>query len=218
MPTVNTTVVPILHSSPPCLVWTLETPCLALSSAPAGGGLRRVDWVLNAQVPADYARTDLAAHVAEIAAAYDLAGSGTGLLTAAPVRHWRRGEDQGVSADATVGVTRPTWAADANDAVSVSLRYRPGTINLVIQLPVRLTEAALVGAVITASEAKTQALMEAGVPGTGTASDALCILCPVTGPAEPFAGPRSRWGARLARAVHGAVRDGLAAQRAQTRA
>ena len=214
----STTTVPILHSSQPCLVWNLETPCLALSSAPVGGGLRHVEWVLNAQVPADYARTDLAAHVAQIAAAHGLAGSGTGLLTAAPVRHWRRGEDQGVSADATVGVTRPTWAADADDAISLSPRYRPGTINLVIQLPVRLTDAALVGAVITASEAKTQALIEAGVPGTGTASDALCILCPVSGPTEPFAGPRSRWGARLARAVHGAVRDGLATQLAQTRA
>lgn len=208
-------ILPTLHSSQPCLVWQLPRRRLALSSAPVGGGLVHLDWVLNAQVLPDYARTDLAAHVAEIAAAHGLAGDGAGLLTAAPVRHWHRGPDQGVTTDATVSVTRPTWA---DDAVGDSPLYQPGTINLVIQLPVRLTQAALVGAAITASEAKTQALIEAGVPGTGTASDALCILCPTAGPAEAFAGPRSRWGARLARAVHGAVRAGLVMRLTPTRA
>ena len=59
------------------------------------------------------------------------------------------------------------------------------------------------------AEAKTQALVERGVPGTGTASDAVCIVCPVDGDEEPFAGPRSPWGARLARATHGCVLAGL---------
>lgn len=197
---------PRLALDPPILVWHWPAPRLALSSAPVGGGLAEVSWVLNAQVPPDYARTDLAAHVAELAALHKLVGPGCGLLTAAHVANWRRGVDGDVVADATVGVTRPTWAADANDAISP---WHAGTINIVIQLPVRLGEAALVGAGATATEAKAQALFEAGVPGTGTASDALCVLCSTDGPAEPFAGPRSLWGARLARAVYAAVRAGL---------
>lgn len=199
-------VAPELLHSPPLLAWRLPAPRQALSSAPVGGGLAQVSWVLNAQVPSDYARTDLATHVAELAALHDLTGPGCGLLTAVHVAQWRRGADGGVMADATVGVTRPTWAADADDAISP---WHAGTINIVIQLPVRLNEAALVGAVVTASEAKAQALREAGIPGTGTASDAVCVLCPTDGPAEPFAGPRSLWGSRLARAVHAAVRAGL---------
>ena len=75
-------------------------------------------------------------------------------------------------------------------------------------LPVRLTDAALLNALCTATEAKTQALVEASVPGSGTASDAVTVACPATGPAEPFGGPRSPWGARLARAVHSAVLEG----------
>lgn len=197
---------PQLMVDPPVLIWRWLTPRLALSSAPVGGGLTQVGWVLNAQVPSNYARTDLAAHVAELAVLHALAGRGCGLLTAAPVAAWRRGEDGDVMADATVGVTRPTWAADADGAISP---WHPGTINIVIQLPVRLGEAALVGAVATATEAKAQALHEAGIPGTGTASDALCVLCPTNGPVEPFAGPRSQWGAQLARAVHAVVRAGL---------
>ena len=66
---------------------------------------------------------------------------------------------------------------------------------------------ATANALVTATEAKAQALLDAGVPGTGTASDAVAICCPPGG-TEPYGGPRSEWGSRLARAVHGAVAAG----------
>ena len=78
---------------------------------------------------------------------------------------------------------------------------------MVIALPERLGEAALVNAIATATEAKTQALWDVGVSGTGTATDALCILCPSDEQASPCL-RRSRvrpGGRRLARAVHRAV-------------
>jgi adenosylcobinamide amidohydrolase len=67
-----------------------------------------------------------------------------------------------------------------------------------------------VNAVATATEAKVQALAESGLDATGTASDALVIACPVAtaGHREPYGGPRSTWGSRLARAVHAAVAEG----------
>ena len=103
-------------------------------------------------------------------------------------------------------MTSPTWAADLDGAIS---DWHPGTINVVLHVPVRLSDAALLNAIVTATEAKSQALFEHGVPGTGTASDAVCVVCPADGPVEPFAGPRSVWGARIARATHGAVLRGL---------
>jgi adenosylcobinamide amidohydrolase len=105
-----------------------------------------------------------------------------------------------------VGLGHPTWAAAPDAQGPVSL---VGTINLVVLLPERLSDAALVNAVATATEAKSQALFEAGVAGTGTATDAVCIACPDDGAPHAFGGPRSVWGARLARAVHGAVLGGL---------
>jgi adenosylcobinamide hydrolase len=73
-----------------------------------------------------------------------------------------------------------------------------------------------VGALQTAVEAKAQALAAAGVaaanaPGyaTGTATDAICVACP-PGERVPFAGPVTRVGADLARAVLEAVRSGAA--------
>ena len=47
-----------------------------------------------------------------------------------------------------------------------------GTINTVIFVPMRLSDGALINAVATATEAKSQALFEAGIPATGTPSDA----------------------------------------------
>ena len=74
-----------------------------------------------------------------------------------------------------------------------------------MSVPVPLREAAYVNVVMTATEAKTQAVLEAGFRATGTASDAICVAAPVAGEPEDFAGPRSVWGARIARAVHAAV-------------
>jgi adenosylcobinamide amidohydrolase len=129
-----------------------------------------------------------------------------GVLTAASMSPRGLNTDEEVTCSATVGVSKPTWAADVEDAVSA---WQPGTINIVVGLPVRLTDAALLNALVTVTEAKSQALFERGVPGTGTASDAVCVLCPTTGPAEPFAGPRSMWGSRIGRNVHAAVLEGL---------
>ena len=83
-----------------------------------------------------------------------------------------------------------------------------GTVNIVVWVPERLGDGALINAVATATEAKTQALGELGLAATGTATDAVCVLCPLDGPVAAYGGPRSRWGAPLARAVHRAVVDG----------
>lgn len=195
-------------------VWEFDAPRASLSSAPVGGGAASLDWLLNVGVAADYARTDLGDHARDIARRLGLAGTGAAMFTAVDVHRVLRAEDGGVVVDATVGVTTPTWAADADGASGgPDVEPGPGTINIVVQLPVALSPAASVNAVMTATEAKTQALHEAGVPGTGTASDAVTILWSPTLPTEAFAGPRSTWGARIGRAVHAAVRDGLEQQR-----
>jgi adenosylcobinamide amidohydrolase len=185
------------------LVWRFDAPARVISSAPFGGGIGVSSWVLNAQVPSDYGRVDPAAHVAEIAATLSLDGRGTGMLTAVDLRSHQEANDGGVDIAVTVGLGHPIWAAAADERAEMV-----GTVNVVAWIPVALSPAALVNAVTTVAEAKAQALFEAGVPGTGTASDAVVIACPDAGAAEAFAGPRSTWGARLARATHTAVLAG----------
>ncbi len=213
----------------PMLLWRFAEPQRAVSSAMLGGGLKDISWIVNAHVRSDYGRMDPDRHLCEIALGAGLnPANGIGLLTAAKVERVATAQDGGVRCDATVGVSYPTWAAATDGDPLPDTPWRPGTINIVCRLPVPLSDAALVGAVITATEAKTQALIEGGVPGTGTASDAIVICClrsehpcraggpGLTGDAAgltdivPFAGPRSPWGTRLARAVHAAVARGLA--------
>ncbi len=193
----------------PLLAWRFPGPLTVASTASAGGGLGERHWIINAQVARDYGRHDLVEHGAELAARIKLAGAGVVMLTAADVRRVQAAEDGGVRVDATVGLTIPTWAAAPDEPTTGPA---PGTINIVVVLPVRLQPAALLNALCTATEAKTQALLEARVPGTGTASDAVTVACPPDGPADAFAGPRSTWGARVARAVHEAVLTGAAAR------
>jgi adenosylcobinamide hydrolase len=189
----------------PVLVRRFDVPKLMISSGSLGGGLGLRNWALNVTVPMSYARNDPDAHLREIAADLSLEGPGVGLMTGVDVADRVSALDNGAEALATVGLGAPAWAAAPDGHLR---RWRPGTINILVRVPVRLSDAALVNAVATVAEAKAQALWEIGFEATGTASDAICIVAEPDGDAEPYGGPRSTWGARIARAVHAAVRDG----------
>ncbi|WP_232837540.1 adenosylcobinamide amidohydrolase [Streptomyces atratus] len=193
-------------------MWRLGPGWRVCSSAVLGGGIGPRSWILNAQVPGGYPRLDPDRHLAEIAAAEHLGGLGAGMMTAADVTAYTVAADEGVTATATCGLGVRGWAAAPTEGTEGP--SRPGTVNIVVTLPVALSDAALVNAVATATEAKVQALLDAGLDCSGTPTDAVCIAAPSPGaaPGEPFAGPRSRWGARLARAVHAAVLEGALRQ------
>ncbi|MFJ9683186.1 adenosylcobinamide amidohydrolase [Streptomyces sp. NPDC101194] len=194
------------------LVWRLGPGWRVCSSAVLGGGIGPRAWILNAQVPGGYPRLDPDRHLAEIAAAEHLTGPGAGLMTAADVTAYTVAADEGVTATVTCGLGVRGWAAAPAEGTGEP--PRPGTVNIVVTLPVALSDAALVNAVATATEAKVQALLDAGLDCSGTPTDAVCVAAPSPGsaPGEAFAGPRSRWGARLARAVHVAVLEGALRQ------
>lgn len=189
------------------LIYQFEEPQLSISSAPAGGGFGPRQWCVNAEVSADYEREDLVAHVAEMAATFHLRGGGVGMLTAASVSGRRRASRDGIDVEATVGLSHPTWAASDGDEQTSAV----GTINIVVFVPVALSTSALVNAVVTVTEAKTQALLDASIAATGTPSDAVAIFCPLSETSEEFCGPRSLWGSRVARLVHEAVLTGARA-------
>ena len=195
------------------IVWRPASPVLAAASTVVGGGLGPRRWALNATVDTDYDHPSPAHHLGELAAASGLDGDGIGFLTAVDVRGAPWPEADGTEALATVGLGWPTWAAAPPevDAPSGAGPSRAGTVNLLVWVPARLADGALVNAVATATEAKAQALAELHVPGTGTASDAVAVCCPMDGAVETYGGPRSMWGARLARAVHAAVTAGARA-------
>ena len=195
----------------PALVWRFARPMRVVASTALGGGIGERHWILNAQVASDYARLDPAQHLSALARLAGCAGPGVGFLTAARVQRWTSGTDEGVDAYATVGLARPVRAAAQPSTAEPAAQPTVGTINVVVFTPVALSDSALVNAVVTATEAKTQALLDCDVGGTGTASDAVCVVTEFDGAPEAFCGPRSSTGAALARAVHRAVADGARA-------
>ncbi|MFH8974842.1 adenosylcobinamide amidohydrolase [Streptomyces sp. NPDC017890] len=194
------------------LLWRSGPGWRMASSAVLGGGIAEGAWVLNAQVAHGYRRTDPARHLADLAHAAGVRGPGVGLMTAADVSASARARDGGAEAVVTAGISVRGWAASPEEGATAAAA--PGTINILAALPVALSDAALVNAVMTATEAKVQALLESGLDCSGTPTDAVCVAAraPRAGTAvHAFAGPRSEWGARLARAVHRAVLGALPA-------
>ena len=136
-------------------------------------------------------------------------GPGVGMLTAVDVRTVWRGEDGGAAVSTPRWASRsPTWAAAPDEATATSASRRARSTSWASS-PNACRVRPWSMRVMTVTEAKAQALWDAGVRATGTASDAVCVVCPDEGLAQPFGGPRSPWGARLARAVHRAVRGWL---------
>jgi adenosylcobinamide hydrolase len=186
-----------------------------LSSAVLGGGLTAARSWINVTVPHDYARTDPAADLAGRAARLRLPGPVIGMLTAADVRRHELHRHGRATAFATVGVGHALAAAGTRPRAAPPV----GTINLLVVVDAALDDAALAGAAQTAVEAKAQALADAGVRAgnhdgfaTGTATDSFAIAA-LPGGGTPFAGPATRVGADIARAVLGAVRAGALADR-----
>lgn len=190
------------------LVVDLGSRYRCLSSAVLGGGLSWVRTWINQQVPQDYSCTDPRVHLIECSTG--LLRPVVGMLTAARVAAYERGEHGSGHAIATVGLSHALAAAGTRPR-SVPAA---GTINLLVVVSEPLSDEALVGALQTTVEAKAQALADARIAAsnadghaTGTATDSVCIAC-VPGGCLPFAGPATRVGGDIARAVHEAVLQG----------
>lgn len=184
---------------------SFAAPRLACSSAIVGGGLLELHWVFNATVATHYLHPDPVEHALSIAKELQLTTDGACLLTAVDVElNARFASEDGVAVMATAGISSMGWAALA-PADGVVL---PGTINIVVEVPEPMSPAALVNLVMTATEAKAQYFAEAGHSATGTPTDAVVVVCP-QGPVTmdgQYGGPRSRWGAVVARVVLAALR------------
>lgn len=195
----------------PVLVWRFAPSARCASTAVLGGGLGPRAWVVNATVPLGYRGADPAADAAALAGSCGVGEApGVGLLTGVDVRRFVARAEAGAEVVATVGLGAITWAA-APDGGSGT--WAPGTVNVVAWVPEPLADAALVNLVATVTEAKVQAFGDAGVPATGTPTDAVVVCCPSPPPvdddAHRYGGPRSTWGARVARAAHAAILAGI---------
>jgi adenosylcobinamide amidohydrolase len=205
-----------LHIGADGVAVTAEAPVTALSSAIVGGGLAEVRAILNVHVSRTFAPAEAMAALEAFATRRRVRAPYVGLLTAAwtqkaEVATARQG---GLTALAvvTVGLGNRVTAGVSPAAGAT----HASTINTIVVVDGGAETAALVNAVVTVTEVKTLALVEAGVKGadghlaTGTSTDAVVVAATGRGPVERFGGPVSDLGWVAAQAAGTALRRGIA--------
>lgn len=194
-------------------VWS-DAPLAVLSSAVVGSELTRARHIINVHVPRDYANRSPRDDLDAFARARGIAEPFIGLLTAAKTERAQiaieRDTATTVIAIVTVGISHPI-AAGITPAAPVAAN----TINIIVIADARVSIAARVNAIITATEAKALALIEHdvrapdGSRASGTGTDSIVIATTERGAAYEYAGPISPLGALIARAVRRAVLGAL---------
>lgn len=197
-----------------CLTIQAKSPLYALNSSIWGGGFRTVRRIINRQVPKSYMCDDPEAEMEQYisGSGYD-PGDTAAMLTAAYIEdvgesHARHEKGLHVSSWVTAGLGN---AARAGTSEGTD-RFYPGTINSIVVVDGRMTDTAMVNAVITATEAKAAALQELGIPArnsrqlaTGTTTDAVLIGVTGRGDLCRYAGTATRVGHMIGRTVYEAA-------------
>jgi adenosylcobinamide hydrolase len=165
------------------------------------GGRRRVGAVLNHEVGKDFDHTDPVAYMATVASKLGIKGPYFPFLTAVYMQNLCVVRDQQVTAFITAGISNPFHDPSM-----------PGTINILLVVHGKMSEGALAGAVITATEAKAKALFEMGFDFTGTTTDAAAVLVeePRTDVCGPIFFEYSGTGTDIGQSIYRCVKKGVA--------
>ena len=189
-------------------------PMLAITSSITGGGILPTRYILNMHVDKNYHCDSPADDLASFARSRGISESFHGFMTAVYLDKTKcvtlREQDITVTAFVTAGVSNATSAG-----ISAPASFVPGTINIILLADANLTHAALVNAVITATEAKTASLLAKNVRtpdghlSSGTSTDAICIACTGRGQVVNYAGSATVTGWLMARAVRECLESAL---------
>ncbi|AEA47014.1 adenosylcobinamide amidohydrolase [Archaeoglobus veneficus] len=173
----------------------IEGPFEALSSGLLGGW-RRVEHVFNHTVSEDFDYANPVEYLRRTAEKLGLRNY-FGLLTSVPMDKLAIVSVDDVTAFVTAGVI------NHNEKIA-----NVGTINIVVVIEAGVSEGGMVNAVITATEAKSTALLEEGHKFTGTNTDAV-VIAKTGGRYYEYAGPSSELGRKIWRAVKEGVKESL---------
>jgi adenosylcobinamide hydrolase len=194
-----------------------------VSSALWGGGRRKARYFVNGKVPLDYRCADPEAMMrGEIQRwGYPLEET-VGLLTAAKLTHAsffaEKGDQFRLLCCATAGTGN---AARAGQTRQTFPAYQAGTINVFVLIDGKLTPAAMINGIMTATEAKCAALQELQIAdryggiATGTTSDAIVLGASQDDGYEgvhAFAGTATTIGNAIGRLVYQAVYEAVLTQ------
>ena len=156
----------------------------------AEGGLKDAKTLLNVSIPRGFSE-NAAGYLERISARNGFLHPYFGLLTAVPMQNLCIAQYDYITAFVTAAVSD-----------------RNRTINIIITSAKPLTDAALLGAMMTVTEAKMKVIAERKLPATAQSTDAVIVAAEKNGSAaEEFAGPLTEVGMRIAKAVSHALTE-----------
>jgi len=192
------------------VVVTSGEPLRVLSSAVHHGGFVEARAIVNLHVHKNDPCADPSGMIGAFARRAGVPAPWVGLLTGAYTERAMQAEEAAAGFHAlavvTVGLSNLVAAGTSPVAARVA-----STINTIVVVDADPEPAALVNAVITATEVKGLALREAGLlaagglAASGTSTDAVVIAATGRGPRARFGGPASPMGWAVARAVRAAL-------------
>lgn len=198
------------------------SPQRAMSSAILNGGLVTVDHIVNRKVPINTSTNEAPnTSLQHYADQQGWQGNVIGMMTAASMNSCRVEQCYIDGIDLTVlvttGIGNARRAGDKADVQELLVNTeRVGTINLILICSARMTDAAMLEAIMIATEAKAVAMQNAGVlspislkVATGTGTDAIAIVCG-DGPKEiSFCGKHVLFGELIGKLVISAITRSL---------
>jgi iron complex transport system ATP-binding protein len=201
------------------LIITMDQALKTLSSSILGGGFSQVRYILNHHVEKDFNHEAPATYLKNVALEMGIEGPVVGMMTAADLSNLavinvgRRGLK--INAIITGGISNAAAVGEKTE----SRRSEVGTINTIVIVDGSLYEGALVGAIITITEAKSAALRELNVINpktsglaTGTTTDSVVVACTGRGPPLEYAGTGTLLGELIGRSVKKGTKEAVAKQ------
>jgi len=166
-----------------------SSPQRVMSSAILNGGLIKADHIVNLKVPQDSSSCEAPdKSLRDYAKTQGWEGNVIGMMTAASMNSLCIEQTCVEGVDLTVlvttGINNARRAGDKADVQELlGMPEEAGTINLILICSARLTDAAMLEAVMVATEGKAAALQEANVlspisrrVATGTGTDAIAVV------------------------------------------
>lgn len=197
-----------------CLLVMFEEPRKVVSSAILNGGFKYAKAILNHQVSRDFDHRDPEGYLRGVVNKLNIDGEVVGMMTAADVKNYgisyHSYGDLAVTAIVTAGLSN---ASSCGEPISSDCI---GTINTILLVQACMSDACLVEAVKTSTEAKCKALayldvrsVYSGELATGTTTDSIAVVELGGALKLKYAGPGTRLGELIGKSVFEAVIQAL---------
>ena len=171
----------------------------AISSG-INGGRMPVNYLINHHVQQDFNHNRPKDYLGKLTDSLIITKPYFGLLTAVSMDNLQVIRNDYLTTFVTAGITHPSGFRI----------HEVGTINIILVMERNLSEGAMAGAIITATEAKGLALLEMGYDFLGTTTDAV-IVAYEKQPADymDYAGPYTEIGKKITMGVIEGVKQGI---------